>query len=86
MSQAMQHRTNLIPPPTTPAPEVAEDVPAHLTSPLPNDTVAHAAPPPAHQQSEEFFVPNPIDHLLHLADNSSAQGGGNIGAAGVYTV
>ena len=70
----MQHRANLIPPPTTPSPEVAEDVPARPTSPLTNDTVAHALPP-ARQQSEEFFVPDPIDHLLHLADDGSAQGG-----------
>ena len=81
----MQHRANLIPSPTAPAPEVAEDVPAHPTSPLANDTVAHATPPPARQQLEEFFVPDPIDHLLHLADDGSAQGG-NIGAAGVADV
>ena len=69
LSRAVQHRANLIPPPTAPAPDVAEDVPAHPTSPLANDTVAHATPPPARQQSEEFFVPDPIDHLLHLADS-----------------
>ena len=74
LSRAVQHRANLIPPPTTPSPEVAEDVPVRPTSPLTNDTVAHALPP-ARQQSEEFFVPDLIDHLLHLADDGSAKGG-----------
>jgi hypothetical protein len=41
--------------------------------------------PPARDQSEDFFVPDPIDHLLHLADDGSAQlqGGGNMSAVGV---
>jgi len=35
---------------------------------------ADPVPPPARPESEEFFVEDPIDHLLHLADESQPNG------------